>query len=159
MSGLVEPARVPPGGAGPVVRVGAHAIVLDEAGRILLARISEPTPDDGRWTLPGGGLNLGETPVDGCRREVEEETGYLVEPGPIAFAYSLFVAESAVFDGRPLHFVSVVYRAAVVGGDRRDEVGGTTDRCAWFGRDEVATLPHVGLVRDAIPHAWPDRAG
>ncbi len=46
----------------------------------------------------------------------------------------------------PLHWLRVVYRAHVVGGELRDEVDGSTDAAAWFDLDEVPRLPRVELV-------------
>src|SRR4249919_4118185 len=59
-------------------RPAAYAVIIRDAG-ILLAYWKQ----DGRegWTLPGGGLDLAEHPVDGCRREIHEETGYDAEVG------------------------------------------------------------------------------
>ncbi|MGO4143920.1 NUDIX hydrolase [Paenarthrobacter sp. YAF11_1] len=53
-------------------RPAAYAVIVRD-GKILLAYWKQ----DGKegWTLPGGGLDLAEHPVDGCRREVFEETG------------------------------------------------------------------------------------
>jgi 8-oxo-dGTP pyrophosphatase MutT (NUDIX family) len=51
--------------------VGGDAAVIDDAGRILLIRRS----DDGRWAMPGGALEVNETPAEGVLREVLEETG------------------------------------------------------------------------------------
>jgi 8-oxo-dGTP diphosphatase len=143
----------------PVVRVGGYVVCLDAERRLLLARIHEPTPDDGRWTLPGGGLRLGETPEAGAIREVAEETGLVVELDGLAASYTRFFPRSATFGGRPLHFLGFVYRGHVVGGTLRDEVGGTTDRCGWFSRAEMDELPLVGLAREAMPIAWPDGPG
>ena len=56
--------------------MGSYAVCLrDDA--VLLTRLIGADP---RWTLPGGGLDHGEDPRDGAIREVEEETGYRVEP-------------------------------------------------------------------------------
>ncbi|MGH8924396.1 MAG: NUDIX hydrolase [Acidimicrobiia bacterium] len=41
----------------------------------LSSRISESEVEAGYWTLPGGGLDWGEDPSDGLRREFFEETG------------------------------------------------------------------------------------
>lgn len=49
--------------------------VLDDEGRLLLIRRS----DDGLWALPGGALQVGETPAEGARRETLEETGVDVD--------------------------------------------------------------------------------
>ena len=66
--------------AEPVVGVGA--VVFDSEGRVLLVRRGRP-PKLGSWSLPGGRLEPGETLVSGCRREVREETGLDISPGPI----------------------------------------------------------------------------
>ena len=55
--------------------VGADAVVLEEHGRVLLGR----RRDAGFWTLPGGGVEKGETPWQAVVRETREETGFDVE--------------------------------------------------------------------------------
>ena len=57
----------------------ACALVLDDAGRVLLARRAFD-PERGKWDLPGGFLEEGEEPLDGLRRELLEETGLEIEP-------------------------------------------------------------------------------
>jgi 8-oxo-dGTP pyrophosphatase MutT (NUDIX family) len=51
--------------------------MLDEAGRVLLV---EPNYKD-YWEIPGGLIEVGETPSQGCRREIAEELGLAREPG------------------------------------------------------------------------------
>ncbi|MCJ8504234.1 NUDIX domain-containing protein [Kocuria flava] len=55
----------------------AAAVVLDERGRLLLVRRGR-APQRGRWTLPGGALEPGETVAGAAVREVLEETGLRV---------------------------------------------------------------------------------
>lgn len=51
-------------------RVAAYALCLD-GKNILLTRFSAPgNPDHGKWTLPGGGMEWGESPLDTVRREL-----------------------------------------------------------------------------------------
>ena len=57
----------------------ASGLVLDDDGRILLARRAVD-PDRGKWDLPGGFLDEGEDPRDGLRRELLEEASLDVEP-------------------------------------------------------------------------------
>src|SRR5713226_638946 len=64
--------------------VGSSAIVVDEAGRILLQRRS----DSGNWALPGGTMDIGETFAQSVVREVKEETGFAVRIERIVGIYS-----------------------------------------------------------------------
>jgi 8-oxo-dGTP pyrophosphatase MutT (NUDIX family) len=65
----------------PTVRHAARVVLLDEAGRVLLARFEYGAKR--WWAAPGGGLDDGETHEQAARREVTEETGHvLVQLGP-----------------------------------------------------------------------------
>jgi 8-oxo-dGTP diphosphatase len=62
----------------PRIPASAGGLIRDGEGRIL---ILEPTYKSG-WTIPGGQIEAdGETPWEGCRREVAEETGLIVATG------------------------------------------------------------------------------
>ncbi len=56
-------------------RGGSRAVIIRD-GMILLSHET----GSGWWLVPGGGMEEGETPEMCCKREVEEETGYLVQP-------------------------------------------------------------------------------
>jgi len=60
----------------PIVGVGG--IVVHRNQVLLVCRGTEPLK--GRWSIPGGMLELGESLVAGVRREVREETGLHVDP-------------------------------------------------------------------------------
>ena len=62
-------------GRRPLFSVGAGLCVLNHAGRLLLQRRG----DNGRWGLPGGAAEPGETPVAAALRELREETGIVLE--------------------------------------------------------------------------------
>ena len=59
------------------------ALVLDDAGRVLLAR-RKFEPEAGKWDVPGGFLEEDEEALDGLRRELREETGLEIEPLELA---------------------------------------------------------------------------
>lgn len=65
--------------------VGACAAIFDEQGRILCVRQNSGIR---KWTLPGGHVECGETPVEAVVREVREETGFIVEAGELIGVYS-----------------------------------------------------------------------
>lgn len=122
------------------VRVGAYAI-LTRDDHLLLSRFID---GDARfWTLPGGGLDHGEDPVDAVVREVTEETGYVCEVDALLGVDSMTYARQPTDD---VHGVRVVYEAHVVGGELRHEVDGSTDRAQWFAFTEVPQLTRYSLV-------------
>jgi 8-oxo-dGTP diphosphatase len=127
-------------------RLAAYAVIVDDQDRILLALWNEVEPP--QWTLPGGGVEFDETPDEGCVREVHEETGYDVALLRTLGANSSTTpaAERPRVTDRPAKSVRVFYEAAVVGGELRNEQGGTTSEARWIPVAEVRDLPHVATV-------------
>ncbi len=124
-------------------------IVQDD--QVLLALWNEDA-ERRRWTLPGGGVELHESPADGAVREVKEETGYDVELTRLlgietdVFAEAERQRGAGAYDGRSLKAVRVFYAARIVGGELAPEVGGTTDEARWFALDDIEHLHRVSMV-------------
>jgi 8-oxo-dGTP diphosphatase len=135
--------------AAPWIRVGAYAIVTDGSRRILLCRIAPGYPAEGRWTLPGGGVDHGEHPDAAVLRELREETGLEGTRGPVAAIWSGLIERPASRPG-PLHWIAILYRVTVIPAELRLEVDGSTDAVAWYELDAVAGIPHVDLVDGAL---------
>lgn len=93
-------------------------------GRVYLARRGIE-PGIGRWSYPGGFLEIGESAQEGARRETEEESQLLVEIGRLIGAYSR--PHAAV--------VTLIYEANVVGGEALPGV--ETLEVRDFGPDEI----------------------
>lgn len=135
-------------------RLAAYCVVVRDS-RILLAlwdmRCRQPdfTP---RWTLPGGGVELGESIVDGAVREVAEETGYDVRlTGLLDVDAGHVPAEARLHaTGRPLQTVAVLYGAEVTGGELTHELEGTTSQAGWFDLDDLARLERTSRVDWAV---------
>ncbi|MDB6079243.1 MAG: nudI [Akkermansiaceae bacterium] len=124
-------------------RVSAYALIR-EPGRVLLCRLSAEVPRwKGSWTLPGGGLNFGESPEQAMVREVEEETGLKVEPVSIAKIDSLHDTSG----DSDFHGIRIIYHVRVAGGALRNEVSGSTDCCAWHEFPLSPSVPLVDLAR------------
>jgi 8-oxo-dGTP diphosphatase len=127
------------------LRVAAYAVCVREE-EILLARW---VARDGvkKWTLPGGGMDHGEDPLDTVVREVEEETGYTAEMttllglDSIRRRYPRNLGRFADFQG-----LRIVYEGRITGGELRHETNGSTDLAAWHPLAAVTGLERVELV-------------
>ncbi len=105
----------------PRIVVGTLPIA---AGRVHLARRAIE-PGAGRWTYPGGFLEIGESAQEGARRETEEETQLRVEVGRLVGAYS-----------RPhVAIVTLIFEAIVCGGEAVP--GAETTVVRAFGPDDI----------------------
>jgi 8-oxo-dGTP diphosphatase len=127
-----------------------YGVCRDDGGRILLARASPAITLQGRWFLPGGGVNHGESPTDSLAREIEEESGLDVSVGPLLAVLS---DVRTIPDGTSLHTVRIIYRVQSWAGTLRPEVGGTTDAVGWFTLEEVRDMPlahYVQVVVDTL---------
>jgi ADP-ribose pyrophosphatase YjhB (NUDIX family) len=115
------PAR-PIVGVGAVVLVTAAdaaavrlSVVADPCGVVLIRRRYEPLA--GRWSLPGGTVEVGETLEASVAREVGEETGLVITVGPVIEVFDRILRD----DRRRVrfHFVLVDYLCRPAGGALR----------------------------------------
>lgn len=128
-------------------RFGAYGICRDRSARILLVRASRSSSVPGRWFLPGGGVEHGEDPLDGLRRELAEETGLtLVE----ATLRGLLSDTWEVSGGIALHTIRAVYTVERWEGEPRPEAIGSSDAVAWVEREAVDSMPVMPYVRAAL---------
>lgn len=111
----------------PETVVCAGAVVVDDTGRLLLVqRANEPSR--GRWSVPGGRVEAGESLAAAAAREVAEETGLLVDIGALLQTVAL-----------PGGYVVSDFAATVVGGQLRAADDALDAR--WCTPEEVRALP------------------
>jgi len=116
MSSRLYPAR-------PIVGVGG--VIVDAGQVVLIKRRYEPLA--GQWSLPGGSLEVGESLADGAARELREETGLLVEIGPVIEVFDRILHDA---DGRVrYHFVLVDFLCRPRGGTL--EAGDDVSDARW----------------------------
>jgi 8-oxo-dGTP diphosphatase len=117
--------------------IGVFAIIFDPQGRVLLCH----RRDHDLWNLPGGGLSHGESPWDGVKREVKEETGMDVSVERLAGVYDKPDKNEIVFS-----FVCKIVDGEITLNDE-------ADRIEYFKVSEFPqnTSPkQVARIQDAI---------
>jgi len=130
----------------PVVGVGA-VIVADDRRVVLVRRRHEPLA--GQWSLPGGRLELGESLEAGTAREVYEETGLLVEVGPVVDVFDRILLDAS--GGVAFHFVLIDYLCRMAGGALT--AGSDVDDVALASVEDLAARRVTDKVRDVVARA------
>ena len=123
-------------------------MVIDE-GRALLIRRGSP-PLVGQWSIPGGMLELGETLVEGVRRELAEETGIEVRVLELIEVFERIDLDTS---GKPqYHFVILDYLCEKVGGELR--AGSDVTDAAWAAPSELARYSLTPTATRVIEKAF-----
>jgi 8-oxo-dGTP diphosphatase len=119
------------------------AIVRDGQGRLLLIQRGHD-PEAGRWSLPGGRVEPGESDAQALAREMLEETGLIVTPGPLVGAVERPGTGDTVLDIRD-------YAATVTGGTLA--AGDDAADARWVAPGDLTSFPlTTGLA--AILGSW-----
>lgn len=78
----------------PATIVAVKALLLHRGKALLVKRSASDLRAPGLWEFAGGKLEFGETPAQALAREVQEETGLTVQPGPVLYAESFMASPS-----------------------------------------------------------------
>lgn len=133
----------------PVARTAARVLLLDGQGRLLLFRGGDPAqPELGTWWFtPGGGLDPGETLVEGAVRELYEETGLRCDPAllgdPVHEEEALFDFAGMRITQQQVFFVLRVDSHDVdTTGFEPLELSSIVEH-RWWGRDDLRATDEV----------------
>jgi len=117
-------------------KVDVRAFILD-ANRVLLIR---EDADKGRWTLPGGWADVNESPSESVVREVEEESGYVVNP--IRLLAVLDREKQGHVPPFPYHVYKMFFHCEIAGGGPKRTA--ESSESAFFAE---ANLPELSVSR------------
>jgi ADP-ribose pyrophosphatase YjhB (NUDIX family) len=115
-------------------KVDVRAAVFRGA-EILLVR----ERSDGRWTLPGGWADVGESPSVVVAREVQEESGFIVRPSKLLALYDKLKHEHPL---EMFHAYKAFFRCEIEGGAAKESL--ETSGVSFFAED---SLPPLSLAR------------
>ena len=133
-------------------RVGVGAVILDR-DRVLLVKRGQP-PSQGKWSIPGGLVHLGERIEDALRREVQEECG--VEVRLLGLCGVIDRVRHAPPDGAPAprvhyHYVIIDYVATVESGVPR--AGSDAAEVRWVPIRELEAYDTTEGLADMVHRA------
>jgi 8-oxo-dGTP diphosphatase len=119
----------------PIVGVGA--VIVDDGKVVLIKRKYEPL--QGQWSLPGGGVEIGETLEGAVAREMVEETGLDVMVGPVIEVFDRIMRDDE--ERVRYHYVLIDYLCWPIAGELR--AGSDVDAAILV---EPADLPAYNLT-------------
>jgi 8-oxo-dGDP phosphatase len=108
--------------------------LLESDGQILLIQEAQPACR-GKWFLPGGRMDPGESVIDCMKREVLEEAGLSVEPVGL-----LYVDHTIAGDGAGTDRLRFVFKARAVGGAPKIVPDDHSLGAQWFRREDIPGL-------------------
>jgi len=126
----------------PLVGVGAVAI---KSGKILLVKRAFE-PGAGKWSVPGGLVELGEKLSEACAREMEEETGIECEVLELINVFDMIDRDES--NKIRYHYVLADFLVKPVGGAERRSTEVTEIR--WVTREEARSMDLTKTARRAI---------
>lgn len=129
--------------------VSCSAVIFDEDRQKLLLMRRD---DNGRWSLPGGHMDAGESVTEACAREVLEETGLHVQVGKLIGVYSSPDMILQYADGNRYQTVHFCFEARPLAGTLTS--GTETLELAYFSREELAHLDIMEHHLQRIEDAW-----
>ncbi len=117
-------------------RVAVGAVVVHQKKVLLILRGHPPA--EGKWAIPGGSVNLGETLQTAAERETFEETGLRVKAGEVIYSFDTILRDET---GRiQFHYVILDLRAELLDPDQALTPGDDALDVGWFTLDEADKL-------------------
>lgn len=133
------------------LKVAAKAVIINKRAKILLLREAntyEEGTNIGRYQIPGGRLDPGESYNEGLKREAKEETGLDVEP-----LYPLYVGEwKPTIKDKPHHIVAIFTVCKAT--SEKITLSEEHDKYFWIGPDELSDYDITEPDDEVLQRFW-----
>jgi ADP-ribose pyrophosphatase len=129
--------------------IASVAACVFKDGRILLIQRGTP-PSKGKWSVPGGAIELGESLQQTAKRELDEECGVEIDVGELFDVENFIIRDED--DNIQFHYIVTYLTANYVSGDIRP--GSEELDVCWATREELINLDMNPLVRDYMLKAF-----
>jgi 8-oxo-dGTP diphosphatase len=114
------------------IGVGVGALIVDDQGRLFLARRGPAAKNErGLWEFPGGSVEFGERLAEALQREMREEYGIQIAVGELLDVVDHILPE----EGQ--HWVSPSYVCRIVSGEPAILEPAKCTQIGWFLPDEA----------------------
>jgi 8-oxo-dGTP diphosphatase len=139
----------------PFILIGA---LIERDGKFLLLQENH-APDQGRWNIPSGKLELGEAPEACARREVQEESGLTFTPTAILTITSVDRHDVGPRRDGHSHMLRIIYTGTATGevslARGEPDAAGNVEisQYRWTDPDELKPPTHLDLRHQDIPRA------
>ena len=129
------------------IGVGVGAIIVDDGGRLFLARRGPQAKNErGLWEFPGGSVEFGEKLAQALQREMREEYGVEIAVGELLDVVDHILPE----EGQ--HWVSPAFICTIVAGEPSILEPGKCTEIGWFRPDKMPDEGLTQITRENLAH-------
>jgi mutator protein MutT len=126
----------------PAIRL----IVQNDRGCVLVLQRAPGSTDGGRWSLPGGKIDYGETAEQSAERELREETGLI----PKNLTFCFFQNSLPPAPGK-MHCINLYFRCTFEG---ELMLNNESVAAAWIAREELERYSLTFRNDEALARFW-----
>ena len=127
------------------IGVGMGALIFNNDGKLLLAKRGKKAKNErGKWEIPGGALEFGETFAEGLKREIQEELDIEIEVGGILQLCDHIISEEKQ------HWVAPTYFCKIISGIPKILEPEKCEEIGWFSIEEAEKLELSIITKEDI---------
>lgn len=143
ISKLVEDERLQPGV--DYIGVGVGALIFNDKGQFLMSlRGSKARNERGKWEIPGGKVDKGESLEEAVVREVKEELGIEIK------VEKLLTVSNHILADENQHWISPTYICSIVSGTPTIQEPEKCEQIGWFSIEDTQSMPVSIITLDDI---------